>query len=212
MLTEPSHSQFSDLHRLVFLIDGVFAVSITLLVLDLKLPAEYESLAAALRGMLPGFLVYLIVFASIAGYWSIHHGSFHRIAFGDGWLVVLSMFNLLFVTLFPVAASVVGTDPLNPLATVCLSANCLMYCLSAWATWHYAANNRNLVPDENNALRLNYVARIMLFGAAGLVLAIPLAYVNVYLVYAIWIFYVPLVSTWFRLRDRYQVKITPKSY
>lgn len=192
-------SRFVDLGRLTFLIDGVYAVSITLLVLDLKLPLQYSNLATALKEMLPGFVVYLIVFGSIAGYWTIHHGSFHSIENGDGRLVVLSLFNLLFVTLFPLAASIVGNQPFEPLATVCLSVNCMLYCLSAWATWSYAASNRHLVTVENDAMRLRMVARIMLLGAIGLALAIPLAYVNVYLVYAIWIFYVPFVALWSRL-------------
>jgi hypothetical protein len=57
-----------DLGRLVALIDGVYAVAMTLLVLDLKLPSESNDLVRALRAMTAGFLVYLIVFASIAGY------------------------------------------------------------------------------------------------------------------------------------------------
>jgi uncharacterized membrane protein len=212
LISEPSHSQFSDLSRLITLIDGVFAVALTLLVLDLKLPSHYDNLATGLDEMFPGFLVYLIVFASVAGYWTIHHGSFHHIANGDGRLVVLSLVNLLFVTLFPLAASIVGANPLDPLATLCLSANCLLYCLSSWTTWSYAAGNRDLVPVENDAQRLKRVAQIMLFGAVGLLLAIPLAYLSVYLVYIIWICYVPLVSFWSRFRQRKVVLVPPHSH
>jgi uncharacterized membrane protein len=203
MISEPSRSQFADLNRLTTLIDAVFAVVLTLLVLDLKLPAHYDNLAAALKQIFPGFLVYLIVFASIAGYWTIHHGSFHHIANGDGRLVVLSLLNLLCVTLFPLVASIVGANPLEPLATICLSINCLLYCITSWATWSYATGNRNLVPGESDARRLKRVAQIMLFGAIGLVLAIPIAFLSVYLVYAIWIFYVPLVALWSGFRQRY---------
>jgi uncharacterized membrane protein len=76
--------------RLTFLIDGVFAVCITLLVLDLKLPDGNSNMVSALKNMMPGFLVYLIVFTSIAGYWTIHHRSFHRIVHGDSRLVIPS--------------------------------------------------------------------------------------------------------------------------
>jgi uncharacterized membrane protein len=68
--------EFPDLGRLISLTDGVFAVAMTLLVLDLKLPSQSGDLVRALVRMLPGFLIYLIVFASIAGYWIIHHGTF----------------------------------------------------------------------------------------------------------------------------------------
>jgi len=62
------NTQSLDMGRLTFLIDGVIAVSMTLLVLDLKLPEGNGNLANALRQMLPGLLVYLIIFSSVAGY------------------------------------------------------------------------------------------------------------------------------------------------
>jgi len=199
----PQHpnSQFPELARLVTLIDGVYAVALTLLVLDLKLPQNTD-LAAALRQMLPGFLVYLITFASIAGYWMIHHGTFRHIAHGDGRLVFLSLLNLLFVTLFPLSASIVGGHPLEPLATACLSANSLLYCTTSWATWSYAAANRHLLAQKADYRRLQQAERMMLLVAVGLALAIPLAFVNVYLTYAIWILYTPVVGLWLRARRR----------
>jgi uncharacterized membrane protein len=184
-----------NLGRLVTFIDGVFAVAMTLLVLDLKLPSDTGDLVSALRQMLPGFLVYLIAFASIAGYWTIHHFSFRYISHGDGRLVVLSLVNLLFVTLYPVTASIVGAHPLEPLATVCLSANSLLYCLSAWAVWSYAAAHRRLLAEDADWRTLQRVARIMLLVAVSLALAIPLAYLSVYLAYAAWILGAP-VAAW----------------
>jgi TMEM175 potassium channel family protein len=201
-------SQFTDLGRLITLIDGVFAVAMTLLVLDLKLPEGNQKLISSLKQMIPGFLVYLIVFASVAGYWTIHHGNFHHIAHGDGRLVVLSLINLLFVTLFPLVASIVGAHPLEPIATVCFSINGLLYCISGWATWSYAATNRGLVNNDDDTQRLQRASRIMLLVAFGLAVSIPLAFISVYLAYAIWIFYTPFVTWWARLRI---LRITQKS-
>jgi TMEM175 potassium channel family protein len=194
--------EFPELGRLVSLIDGVFAVAMTLLVLDLKLPSESGDLPRALRQMLPGFLVYLIAFASIAGYWIIHHGTFRLISHGDSRLVLLSLLNLLFVTLYPVTASIVGAHPREPLATICLSANSLLYCLSAWAVWSYAAAHRHLLAEDADYRRLEQVARIMLLVAVGLALAIPLAFLSVYLAYADWILCAPIAAWWGRGRGQ----------
>jgi uncharacterized membrane protein len=188
--------------RLVALIDGVFAVAMTLLVLDLKLPAGSDDLPSALKQMFPGLLVYLIVFASVAGYWTIHHGSFHYIVQIDGRLVVLSLFNLLFVTLLPVVTSIVAAHPLDPLATVCLSVNCLLYCVSSWGIWSYAAANRQLLAHDEDYERLQLVAKIMLLAAIGLGFAILLAFLSVYFAYAIWIFYTPILPLWMRILKR----------
>jgi uncharacterized membrane protein len=203
MITDQhSKSEFLDLSRLIALIDGVFAVALTLLILDLKLPPGNGDLLLALKAMLPSFLVYLIVFTSVAGYWVIHHGNFHHIAHGDGKLVVLSLLNLLFITLVPLTASIVGAHPLDPIATVCFSLNGFFYCLSAWATWTYAGNHRKLLSNEYDVVRLKRVSTIMKLVCIGLAVAIPLAYVSVFLTYAIWIFYTPTVAWWTRPRKK----------
>jgi uncharacterized membrane protein len=195
------HHHLVELGRLVALVDGVFAVAMTLLVLDLKLPSESGDLARALRQMLPGFLIYLIAFASVAGYWTIHHGAFQHIAHGDGRLVVLSLVNLLFVTLYPVTANIVGAHPLEPLATVCLSANSLLYCLSAWGVWAYAAAHRLLLAEDADQRTLQRTARIMLLVAASLAIAIPLAFLSVFLAYADWVLCAP-IAAWLGARGR----------
>lgn len=195
-------SRLMGLGRLVALIDGVFAVAMTLLVLDLKLPASTGDLASALANMLPGFFVYLIVFSSVAGYWIIHHRTFCFVARVDGRLTVLSMVNLLFITLFPVVASIVGSHPLEALATICVSANSLLYCVSAWAIWTYTARHVSLLEHPRQTDRLKRQAAIMLAVGATLALAIPFAFISVYLAYALWILGVPIVATIFgRLRS-----------
>jgi uncharacterized membrane protein len=188
--------------RLVALTDGVFAVAMTLLVLDLRLPAGNDNLRSALKHMLPGFLVYLIVFASVAGYWTIHHATFHNVRYVDGRLVVLSLTNLLFVTLFPVSASIVGAHPVEPLAMAFVSLNSLLYCISSWAVWAYAGARQHFLASDANPSRIKLVARIMLLVAIGLIVAIPLAFLSVYLAYAIWIFYSPIVGWWISRRSR----------
>lgn len=187
-------SRLMGLGRLVALIDGVFAVAMTLLVLDLKLPSGTGNLALALAQMLPGFLVYLVAFGSVAGYWIIHHRTFCFVARVDARLTLLSLVNLLFITLFPVAASIVGARPLEPLATICFSTNSLLYCVSAWAIWSYAASHVSLLEHEKQSARLKREAAIMLAVGTMLTLAIPAAFASVYLAYALWILGIPVAA------------------
>jgi uncharacterized membrane protein len=201
-LPRPNPELF-ELGRLISLIDGVYAVALTLLVLDLKLPSESGELPRALAQMLPGFLIYLIAFASVAGYWTIHHGTFRHVRYGDGRVVLLSFVNLLFVTLYPVTASIVGAHPLNPLAAACLSANSLLYCMSAWAVWSYTAANRRLLADDTDHRIVQQVARIMMIVGIGLAFAIPIGFVSVYLVYAVWIVWPPISASLVHKRWRH---------
>jgi hypothetical protein len=71
--TGPAHTR--NLDRLIALVVGIFAVAMTLLVLDLKLPGDV-SLTDGLRQILPAFLIYRITFVSIVGYWYMHHSTF----------------------------------------------------------------------------------------------------------------------------------------
>ena len=62
-------TDFINIERLIFLVDGIFAITLTLLVLDLRPPeAEASKLAESLLGMLPRLLVYLIAFYTIANH------------------------------------------------------------------------------------------------------------------------------------------------
>jgi TMEM175 potassium channel family protein len=181
--------------RLLSLIDGVFAVAMTLLVLDLKLPSDGDGLRQGLRHVLPSFVIYLIAFASIASHWTVHHRTFRLIRNVDTTLVILSLTNLLFITLIPVTASIVGAYPTDPLATACFSADSLLYCVSASAMWSYAGGSPRLLVEEEHQL-LRRTAFFMLLVAVGLAAAIPLGFVNAYMAYAIWILWWLPIAAW----------------
>jgi|WetSurMetagenome_2_1015567.scaffolds.fasta_scaffold393040_1 uncharacterized membrane protein len=187
--------------RLIALIDGVFAVAMTLLVLDLRLPSQIDDLNQALLSLLPAFLIYLLAFALLASYWTIHHSTFHNIEYCDGRLILFSIINLLFVTLYPVTANIVGSHPLEPIATVCLSINSLLYCISAWALWSHAAKNPQLLVLDADINRLKEVAQNMLLVAIGLMIAIPLTFLSVIFAYLFW-FLGPPIAAWLSHRKR----------
>ena len=72
-------------NRLEALIDGVFAVALTLLVLDLKLPEDIAPASDAelwsyMLGLERHFVIYVISFVVIGMYWITHHMQFHFVA------------------------------------------------------------------------------------------------------------------------------------
>jgi uncharacterized membrane protein len=84
-----------DLDRLVFLTDGVFAITLTLLVLDLKLPANNaRALGETLRELLPRLAICLFAFTNIVNQWIIQDRTFRRVRHGDSNLITLSLANL----------------------------------------------------------------------------------------------------------------------
>ena len=63
--------------------DGVFAIAITLLVLDIKVdPSDYDHLARALGHEWPAYLAYVTSFLTVGSIWLAHHNLFTRLRFG----------------------------------------------------------------------------------------------------------------------------------
>jgi uncharacterized membrane protein len=135
------------LDRLVFLIDGVFVITLTLLVLDLR-PAAMDDLRSDLMKMLPRLGVYLAAFYAIANGWVIHARTFKLITQADTKLAWLSIANLLFVTLLPASTALVGRYPFEPLAAACFSANHFFMSISVAAVWAYVHKNRVSLANE----------------------------------------------------------------
>jgi uncharacterized membrane protein len=88
--------------------DGVFAIAITLLVLDIKVPhdlPENTSLLRALLNQWPIYMAFLTSFATIGIMWLNHHRMFRYIRRVDHWFLVLNGLLLLGVTFVPFPTS-----------------------------------------------------------------------------------------------------------
>jgi uncharacterized membrane protein len=101
--------------RLEAFSDGIFAVVITLLVLDIKLPPDvsYDQLPSALHALLPKVLSYLLSFAVVGIYWAFHHFSLSRLRRVDGTIVFLNLMLMLLVTFMPFPTILLGEYPLT---------------------------------------------------------------------------------------------------
>jgi len=97
-----------DNSRLLALSDGVFAIALTILVLDLRLPAGLTDLPAAVGNLWPKFLSYLISFLVIAIFWMAHHRTFRTIAGHDAAVLWFNIFFLLCIGFLPFPVSLVG--------------------------------------------------------------------------------------------------------
>jgi len=82
--------------------DGVFAIAITLLVLDLTVPSkELNHLAHGILHQWPAYLGYLTSFVTIGGLWLAHHGIFRRLQFVDSRVMRINLLLLLVVSFLP---------------------------------------------------------------------------------------------------------------
>jgi len=100
-------------NRLEALIDGIYAVALTLLVLDIKLPEGQafltnDALWERLLELERHFAIYVISFVVIGMYWISHHIQFHFIRYTDRRLIWLNMFYLLMISFVPFATDLMG--------------------------------------------------------------------------------------------------------
>lgn len=103
--------------------DGIFAIIITLLVLEIKVPhiGDHHApgeLLAALKGLLPKFLSWIISFFTIAVIWVNHHKIFKQIRQLDNGIFWWNAVLLLWSSFIPFPTAVLGDYPGNPVSLV----------------------------------------------------------------------------------------------
>ncbi|MBE0671024.1 MAG: DUF1211 domain-containing protein [Anaerolineales bacterium] len=196
-------TNYVNLERLTFLVDGVFAITITLLVLELRLPeSNNANLAENLLAMLPRLYIYFIAFYSIANHWVVHQRMFRHITNVDTTMLWLTILGLLFITLIPAATAIIGRFPGEKLAVACFSANSFFQALSNWGFWAYVVKKHKLYAAQSDPRLLAITSQVWLIISAGWFLSIFLGYVNVYVAYASWILLPNLVGIWGSRRRR----------
>ncbi len=100
-------------HRLEALADGIFAVAMTLLVIELKLPDHGlvhspHDLVNAVGQLLPKFIAWIISFFVLAIFWFGHHRLFQFVHNVDGKLIALNVLLLAAVSLMPFSSALAG--------------------------------------------------------------------------------------------------------
>ena len=126
--------------------DGVFAIAITLLVLELKVPdvKDGESLLPLLLHEWTAYLAFLIGFFTILVCWINHHYMFEHIRKCNGMLLLLNGFKLLVVSFTPFATAIiskyVGT-PQQEMATNIYALNFFLMGFAMTGIWYYAYRN-----------------------------------------------------------------------
>jgi uncharacterized membrane protein len=95
--------------------DGVIAIIITIMVLELKMPEGFD--LAALRPLIPVFLAYVLSFIYVGIYWNNHHHMFHAVQKVNGAVLWANLHLLFWLSLLPAVTHWVGENHLAALPT-----------------------------------------------------------------------------------------------
>lgn len=102
-------------NRLEAFSDGVLAIIITIMVLELKVP-EGDSLAS-LQPLIPTFTTYVLSFIYLGIYWNNHHHLMHATEKVNGVVLWANLYLLFWLSLFPFATGYMGENHFEPLPT-----------------------------------------------------------------------------------------------
>jgi len=139
--------------RISAITDGVIAIAITLLVLNLDVPQvtgadRGEELAERLIAMLPEFEIYLSSFAVIGFYWYSHHQMFKYVRGHDAILVWLNLAFLLTLTVLPFLSELVGDYGDLELPLVLYFSVMALTALIQTTMWWYASRNHLFIDSR----------------------------------------------------------------
>jgi uncharacterized membrane protein len=94
--------------RLVAFSDAVFAITVTLLVLEIRPPTDYNHLLHGLAALWPSYLAYALTFLFIGQVWANHHVMFDQIRAADRVILLLNTLLLMMVAFLPFTTSVLA--------------------------------------------------------------------------------------------------------
>lgn len=141
-----------ELERIVFFSDAVFAIAITLLALELRVPdLENETSAALLDAVIalwPKFFAFALSFWIIAVYWLAHHRYFRYIIRYDGGLIGRNLLILFWVVLMPFTTLMMGEYGNLQAAIWFYAGNMIALGLSGAWLWRHATRDHRLVAAD----------------------------------------------------------------
>ena len=158
-LTQSRSEREVEFGRIVAFSDGVMAIAITLLVLNVSVPdlpaGREDELTRALLRRWPDLLSYALSFAVVGRFWLVHHRFFGTLERFDARLLVLNLLFLGLIALVPFTTEVLDSYGTEPAAPILYALSLGLAGLANWAMVDHAIR-RDLVRPEARAATLPY--------------------------------------------------------
>ncbi len=174
--------------RLEAFSDGVLAIIITIMVLEMKVPHGEDF--NTLRPLLPVFLSYVLSFIYVGIYWNNHHHLLHATRKVTGGVLWANLHLLFWLSLFPFVTGWMGENHFAPLPTALYGVALLMAGVAYWILV------RVIIAAEGDASLLKQAVGMDIKGQVSIVIyiaAIPLSFVNHWIASAL---YVAVAMMW----------------
>jgi uncharacterized membrane protein len=192
MLRPRESETVGDRDRIVNLSDGVFAIAITLLVLDIQVPDIPEKvvssqLPGALLSLWPKYLGYLLSFVGISAFWLIHHSIFRPIRAYDRSLLYLNFLFLMVVAFVPFPTALLGEYGDHQLPVAIYAATLAIGRLLLTAIHWYSTRNDRLLDEPQDPTTVRFFLRRGLTIPAIFLLSIAVSFFSVSVAICTWL-------------------------
>ena len=179
--------QRRDLARLVAFSDGVMAVAITLLVLNIETPdVSKEDLGSALVDLLPSLAAYALAFGLVGRFWVVHHNLFETFAGFDGRMMALNLLFLALIALLPFATDLLDDYGSEPLAAAVFGAILGLAALVSWVMTAYALR-AGFVAESRREETAPFGSPVALGFTVVFFLSVPVAFLSVAGAWVLWL-------------------------
>ena len=171
--------------------DGVFAIAITLLALDLRLPELHHptssQIAQSIRDQLPNILSFVLSFLLIGRYWIVHHNFFQTLRRYDNGLLWLNLLFLMSVVFMPFPTSVLADYGDQNAGVVFYAASLTVVGLLQAALYYYASKDHRLIDSAVEKRKVQYGTRVSLMIPIVFLTSIPVAFYSPTLATVMWL-------------------------
>jgi uncharacterized membrane protein len=184
-------------NRIEALSDGIFAIVMTLLILEFHVPnlplnAPNVEVAPALLALWPKFVSYIVTFVSLGFFWVGHHIMYHAIRRADRTLLWLNIFFFMFVSLLPFSTSVLNAFSEAFIAPLFFGANLSVIGWILFFQWQYANSQPDMLADFVSTEYRKRVRLRMLIVPVATTLTVFICFWSVGISLAIYLLLLPL--------------------
>jgi uncharacterized membrane protein len=187
--------------RLEAFSDGVLAIIITIMVLELKVPhgTDWETLSR----LLPVFLSYVLSFIYVGIYWNNHHHMLHTVKHVGGGVLWANLHLLFWLSLLPFVTGWMGENHFAPLPTALYGGVLFMAAIAYWILAHAIIAHEGKESLLAKAIGPDVKGKVSVLVYA---LAIPLSFVSVWIAIAGY----AAMAFWWLVPDKRIEKVLPK--
>jgi uncharacterized membrane protein len=178
--TDSATHQTLGTQRIETLVDGVFAIVLTLLVLNIQAPeaASEIDLIRKLWNLRENIFSYIVSFIVLGTFWYGHTIEFHFIQRSDRIHIWLNLVFLLCIAFIPFSASLIGQDGQFHTASVVYGVNLLSTGIVRYCHWHYVTSGHRLIDVETEPRLIRAIRRRFFIVPFACLFAIFVSLVN----------------------------------